>query len=106
MALVEVAHRAGSADLLGLDQRLPLRLQERQPEILEQQRRQLVDRDLGLVVVDAGDVAGLLPLAGALALAARLLPEDVAHLGVALALAGVVLSTAIEAEARQLQRAD
>src|SRR6266545_3393686 len=66
-------------------QRTTLWLQERQPEVLEDERGELVDGDLGLVVVDPRLIASL--LAAALTLARRLLPEHVAHLRVTLPLA-------------------
>src|SRR5207248_1391022 len=89
-----------------LNQRLPLRLQEWQPEILKEQRGQLVDRDLGLVVVDPRLIARLLALAGPPAIALALLAQDVAHLRLALALASVVLAPSIEPEAGQIERSD
>src|SRR5207248_2562564 len=57
------------------------------------------------VVVDTGLLPGLLAPTGS-RLAAGLLAEDVAHLGAALSLAGVLAAAVVEAEVRQLERAD
>src|SRR6266508_2592085 len=85
-------------------QRTTLWLQERQPEVLEDERGELVDGDLGLVVVDPRLIASL--LAAALTLARRLLPEHVAHLRVTLPLADVRLASAVKTKVGQLQGLD
>src|SRR5262249_42807602 len=94
-ALVQVGHDAALPDLveldaLRLDLLLALWLEERQPQISEHQPRELVDRDLRFVVIDAG----LLPRARSLAgpfLSPGLLSYDVANLCATFALPGVLL---------------
>src|SRR3954454_9344007 len=66
---------------LGLAERLPFEI--RQVEVLEHDVDQLFEGDVGLVVVDAGPVAGLVV---ALALLAAGLPDDLSGLRFAVAL--------------------
>jgi hypothetical protein len=82
-----------------------LGIQVGQAQVLEDQRRQLVDADLGFVVVDAGLLASALALAWPTLRVAG--PADhVADLRATLALADMLLLAVVVAEAILVERAD
>src|SRR5215468_6046958 len=104
--LVQVRQYAGAANLgelggLRLDGLLRLLFEEGQLEVFEDQRGDLVNVYLGLVIILARAVPGL---TGGLPLLV-LAPDDVANLGGAVALADVFALAVIEAEFVLVERA-
>src|SRR4051794_39376097 len=105
--LVDVRHDAVLADVgelyrLALDLLLALLLQVGQTQVLEDEGRQLVERDVRFVVVDPRLIAGLRPLSRLV----PLLADDVADLRAALPLADAILLVVIEPEFVLFERAD
>src|SRR5437588_306376 len=84
--------------------RLAAVLQVWQTEVLEYQRGQLVERDLGLVVVDSWLLASARPLTRSLALLIVAAGNYVADLGFSIALAGLLVPPPVESKAGQIER--
>src|SRR5262249_43244254 len=104
--LVQIRQDAGAPNLcefggLRLDGLLRLLFKEGQLEVFEDQRGDLVDVYLGLVIILARAVSGLTGGGALLVLAA----DDVAHLGISVALADVFALAVIEAEFVLVERA-